>query len=257
MGENIIKPLVELCTKTYQAHKLDILFGLGLSSIVAGYPACVKATVKAVRRVDLAEADKGEELTKKEIVQEVYPYYFEPLFLAAMGLGLIFKVDNAKSAEIIGLHSLYKVADDKLEKLEKAKDEVLSKAKKEQIEENVVKQTLDPYMADISVLPQAAGGHVLTYDDMTGMIFYSDQLTIKNAAVKFNEELLQDEIYKPYSDFYSLLNIDNNIEATKRLGFNLDRLLSIDIRSINVNGVPMLRIVHQRKPVIISDYGTF
>ena len=174
-----------------------------------------------------------------------------------MGLGLIFKVDNAKSAEIIGLHSLYKVADDKLEKLEKAKDEVLSKAKKEQIEENVVKQTLDPYMADISVLPQAAGGHVLTYDDMTGMIFYSDQLTIKNAAVKFNEELLQDEIYKPYSDFYSLLNIDNNIEATKRLGFNLDRLLSIDIRSINVNGVPMLRIVHQRKPVIISDYGTF
>lgn len=254
MTESLAGLIFKVAVKELKAHKIDILFGMGVSSVIASYPATVKATVKAVRKVDSVEKNRGKSLTRKEVIEEVYPYYFDPLIKAGGGLGAMCFVEQKLAAALFTSNEAIKLLNDRNETFKEATEQTLSKQKKKEVDDAIIARDLNSYMDNFQIIPQGKGGHVLTYDELFGLIFYSDQLAIETAELEFNRELINGEMTLPYSYFLNLLDLDAP-RASEKIGFDIDRPLNISVGSTKINNIPMLKITHLNAPRIIQSYG--
>lgn len=254
MTDSLIGLAIKVAVKSLKAHRMDILFGMGIGSVVASYPATVRATIKAVRKVDLAKENLGRPLTRKEIVEEVYPYYFDPLVKAGGGLGAICFIEQKLAAALFTSNEAIKLLSDRNETFKEATEETLSKQKKKELEDAIIRKDLEPYMDNFQVVPQGKGGHVLVQDELLGVVFYSDHLAIEEAELQFNRELINGEMSLPYSHFFNLLDLKAP-KASDKFGFDIDRPLSISIGSTKINGIPLLKIIHLNAPKIVQSYG--
>lgn len=194
-------------------NSATILTCVGAAGVIATTVTAVKATPKAVLLLEAAKKEKGEELTKLEVVKAAGPAYVPTVLLGAGTIACIFGANVLNKHGQASLMSAYALVDSsykdyrkKLEELygSEAGNEIRAGIAKDKYEENPVKLQDDH--------------HQLYFDDYSGRYFEADPATVQRAEYEINRTLMLDDgVY--LDQWYELLDMEP-LEHGRDFGWN-------------------------------------
>lgn len=165
--------------------------------------------------------DKNEHLTEeeyvkaskditKETVRKLAPKVAPIAACTALTVGLTIgsvTVSEHKIADLtrlVGLQEIYNR--EIIEKTKEVVGEDKAREIRDKVDEDRTKEALnDQQLLDTVV--QAKGGHDLFYDPYTGMMFYSDLNTVREAFNDVNDEIIARYSWYPYAEVFKNLDL--------------------------------------------------
>lgn len=189
-----------------------ILTSVGAVGVVATSVMAVKATPKALMLIENAAEEKGEDLTKLEIVQVAGPAYIPSFALGVATITCIFSANVLNKRQQAAITSAYGLLSTSYHEYRDKVKELYGADADSQVKEEIAK---DKY--DENEVPKSDGKQ-LFYDDYSGRYFESTMEDVLNAEYYINRDLsLRD--YATINEFYEYLNIDP-IESGDELGWS-------------------------------------
>lgn len=189
-----------------------ILTSVGGVGVVVTSVMAVKATPKALALVENAEKEKGENLTKFEIVQVAGPAYIPSVMVGVATITCIFGANVFNKRQQAAITSAYGLLSTSYHEYRGKVKELFGADADAQVKEEIAK---DKY--DENEVPKTDGKQ-LFYDDYSGRYFESTMENVLNAEYYINRDLsLRD--YATINEFYEYLDIEP-IESGDDLGWS-------------------------------------
>ena len=229
-------------------HSPEILVGIGIAGGITSVFLTTKATVKAVRLVDAAEAKKGEKLTKKEIVKTCWKCYIPTVITTAISTACLVGGNKEHTKRNAALATAYQLSESALSKYSEKVIETIGERKEEAIRASINKDKLDQNPVENSKVIITGKGDTLCCDILFGNYFESDIDKIKRAVAEINYSLIRDG-YASLNDFYDELGIDH-MNIGDDLGWGIDiGKLEVDFGSqIASDGRPCITLEYSVAP---------
>lgn len=232
-----VKQLMKQGKQLAKKNSPTILTAVGLAGMATSTVLAVKATPKALELIDQAEYDKGEELTKTEVVKAAWKPYLPAIGLTVFSMGCIIGANSIHMRRSAVLASAYKLSQTALHEFKDKTLEVVGEKKTKEIKNAVSKEQVRKNPVNQSEVIITSKGEQLCYEPISGRYFKSDIDKIKSAVVDANMHMLNNE-YISLNEFYGLLGL-----------------------SYTKNGYDLGWIIHKGKievdfGAIISDDGT-
>ena len=127
----------------FKKHGTTILTSIGVSGVVATAVTAVKSTPKAMRLLDKAKAEKGAELTKKEIVKTAGPVYIPTVIVGATTIACIIGAQKINQAQIAALASAYTLLDNSYKEYRDKVKELLGDETDAEIKNEIAKDKFE------------------------------------------------------------------------------------------------------------------
>ena len=189
-----------------------ILTGIGGVGVVATSIMAVKATPKALKLLEAAKEEKGEELTKLEIVRTAGPVYIPAIATCAATLACIFSAQVLNKRQQTAITGAYALLDNSYKNYKKKVAELYGEEGDKKVKEEIAKDDYEE--SDI----QVADDKELFYDFFSGRYFESTSRAVREAEYMLNRTLSIDS-YVSLNDFYDLLKIPH-IDGGDELGWS-------------------------------------
>lgn len=193
-----------------------ILTCVGAVGVVATSVMAVKATPKALSLLEDAKEEKGEELSKWEVVKVAGPSYIPAIITGAGTIACIFGSNIISKHQQATLMSAYALLDNSYKEYKKKVDEVYGEEAGKTVRAEIAK---DKYTGDEVVLDD---GKELFYDFFSGRYFEATKEDVLKAEYETNRKL-----YVEYSvglnDFYELLGLEP-LEEYEDLGWSCGQI---------------------------------
>lgn len=189
-----------------------ILTCLGGAGVVATAVMAVKATPKAMRAIDIAQDEKGEELTKLEVIKVAGPAYIPSILTGTTTLACIFGANILNKREQAALMSAYAFLDNSYKEYKKKVEELYGEDGVSHIREELAKDKYED--ADISVEDELE----LFYDEFSERYFQSTKYKVQRAMYEINRTI-QMGGGVTLNDFYEHLGVDP-VEYGELLGWS-------------------------------------
>lgn len=189
-----------------------ILTIVGGTGAVVTTVMAVKATPKALDRLDQAKEEKGDDLTTLEKVQVAGPVYIPSVMIGTGSLVCVFGANflNKRSQAVIT--SAYMFLDGSYKEYKSKVAELYGENANAKVVEEIAK---DKYNAD--GFPINENEH-LFYDSYSGQYFISTLSKVRWAEYQLNRDLSMRE-YATLNEFYEYLEIDT-LESGDELGWS-------------------------------------
>ena len=195
-----------------------ILTCVGAVGVVGTAVAAVKATPKALRLLEQAETEKGEKLTKFEVVRVAGPAYIPAAVIGGSTIACIVGANVLNKRTQAGLMSAYALLDSSYKEYknkvidlygEEGNKKVIAEIAKDKYEENEVE--IDP-------------DKQLFYDDFSGRYFNSSFSEVQRAEYLLTRDLtMQDFIC--LSSFYDYLGLEP-IDGGDEIGWSTTEMMA-------------------------------
>ena len=178
-----------------------ILTCVGAVGTVATSVMAVKATPKALYLLEQAEKEKGDKLTKLEVVKTAAPTYIPSVLMGATTIACIFGANVLNKRNQAALMSAYALLDNSYKEYKNKVKELYGEDADGRVREEVAKDKYEN--ADISL----DTGQQLFYDDFSGRYYESTMENVINAEYRLNEMFAYDfGVF--LNEYYNLLGID-------------------------------------------------
>lgn len=204
---------------------LTVLGGIG---VIATAVLAAKASPKAAALIESKEEDKGEELTKWEVVKTATPAYIPAIVTGMSTIACIFGANILNKHQQASLASAYALIDnsykaykDKLKELygEEAHNNIVDAIMVEKAEEmRVCNYNLISY-CDLSV-EDGTSEPRLFYDEYSNRFFESTIERVMNAEYHFNRNFVL-RGYAFLNEFYEFLGIEKT-DFGDKVGWAVD-----------------------------------
>lgn len=159
---------------------LTVIGGVG---VVATTIMAVKATPKAVELLEQAKQDKGDELTKLEIVKVAGPVYIPTIITGASTIACIFGANKLNKRQQASLMSAYALLDSSYKDHKRKVTELYGEDANHQVSAEIAKEK---YAEEgISTRPDK----ILFYDDYSGRYFESTMEDVIKAQYAINRAI--------------------------------------------------------------------
>ena len=213
-----------------------ILTGVGAVGVVGTAVLAVKATPKAMALLEKAEEQKGEKLTKFEVVRVAGPAYIPAVVTGASTIACIFGANALNKKQQAALMSAYAMVDSSYKEYKKKVEELYGEGTNQQVVAEIAKDKYNEN--DISV----DYGKSLFYDEFSGRYFEAATADVIRAEYKLNERISK---YGgvALNEFYELLDIEP-VDYGEFLGWSSGGLMEMYWES-------WLDFVHEK--VIMDD----
>lgn len=186
-------------------NSATILTCVGAAGVVATAVTAVKATPKAVRLLEQAKEEKGEELTKLETVKIAGPAYVPSVIIGAGTLACIFGANVLNQRGQASLMSAYALVDGAYKDYRKKVNEIYGEEAGAQIIGELAKDTYEETYEDKPV--ELEDGKRLYYDYYSKRYFEARPYDVQRAEYEINRTLMMDDgVY--LNEWYSLLNLE-------------------------------------------------
>lgn len=196
----------------FKRNGSTIMTCVGGVGVIATTVMAVKATPKALQRLEEAKDEKGEDLTVLEKVQVAGPVYIPSVVVGVSTLACIFGANMLNKRQQAGLMSAYALLDSSYKEYKNKVVELYGKEGHSKVREEIAKDKYEE--SDISV----KGDTQLFYDEFSGRYFESTMERVLAAEYELNHIMSQDcGVY--LNEFYELLGIDT-IEYGDYLGWS-------------------------------------
>lgn len=184
----------------FKKNSATILTCMGSAGVIATAVAAVKATPKALRRLEAAETAKGADLTTREIIQVAGPAYIPSVLIGAGTIVCIFGANILNKRQQAALMSAYALLDRSYKDYKHKVEELLGPDGVKEINAEIAK---DKYKdADITV----SNGKELFYDMFSQRYFESTMEDVQRAANTVNRNIVT-KGYSFLNDFYKEIGI--------------------------------------------------
>lgn len=188
--------------KFLKKNSPTILTCLGAAGVIATTVTAVKATPKAVMLLDDAKKEKGEDLTKFEVVKIAGPAYIPTVVLGVSTLACIFGANVLNQRGQASLMSAYALLDRSYKDYRKKVDEIYGEEAGSQVRAGIAK---DKY--EDCPIKTVEDGHRLYYDFYSGRYFEASPSFVKTAEYELNRKLMMDDCAY-LNEWYYLLDLD-------------------------------------------------
>lgn len=183
----------------FRSNGSTILTWIGAAGVVATTVLAVKATPKAIRLVEKAQEEKGDELTNKEVVLTVGPAYIPAVVVGVSTITCIFGANVLNKRQQAALTSAYALLNSTYKEYRNKVTEMLGEEANDEIDAELAKDKI----VDID----DANKEQLFYDVFSDRYFESTLFKVQQAEYYLNRDLvMQDWAY--LNDFYGYLEID-------------------------------------------------
>lgn len=200
--------------KFVKRNGATILTCVGGVGVVATSVLAVKATPKAMRLLEQAELEKGEKLTKYEIVKVAAPSYIPAIVVGASTITCIFGANVLNKRQQAALASAYALLDTSYKEYKKKLGELHGEDADAKIREELAK---DKYKED-DVPEEEDDGKTLFYDQYSERYFRATNETVLRAEYEINK-ILSEDCYASLNELYELLEIEP-VELGDRVGWS-------------------------------------
>lgn len=182
-------------------NSASILTCVGAAGVIATTVTAVKATPKALTLLEQAKEEKGEELTKLEVVKVAGPAYIPSVVLGVSTLACIFGANVLNKRGQASLMSAYALVDSSYKDYRKKVDELYGEEAGGQVRAGIAKDKYE----DIDI--ELNDGRLLYYDFYSGQYFEATPAEVKNAEYELNRKLMMDDcVY--LNEWYHLLDLE-------------------------------------------------
>lgn len=237
--------LDQMVQKTKREAKKNspvILTAVGLTGMVTSTVLAVKATPLALDLIREAEFEKGEELTKKEIIKATWKPYMPAVGTAVFSMACIIGANSIHMRRSAALATAYKLSQSALHEFKDKAIEVVGEEKVSEIKQKISQDKVDKDPVSKTEVIITDKGKTLVYDTISGRYFESSVEEIKKVVNELNRDMLSD-MYISLNQFYSAVGLPNT-KTGYDLGWQCDKgLIEVDFgATIADDGRPCITI---------------
>ena len=178
-----------------------ILTCIGAVGVVATSILAVKATPKALDLIKKAEEEKGEDLTKTEVVKVAGPAYIPAVVTGVTTIACIFGANTLNKRQQASLMSAYALLDNSYKDYRGKVKDLYGEESDEEVIEEIAK---DKYQEETFI--DEDDGKKLFYDSFSGRYFRSTIEKVQQAEYELNRDLSMRD-YATLNEFYDYLDL--------------------------------------------------
>lgn len=189
----------------FKRNSSTILTCVGAVGVVATSVMAVKATPKAMRLLEAAKEEKGQELSKTEKVKVAGPTYIPTIVTGAATIACIFSAQILNKRQQAALTSAYALLNQSYKEYKNKVDELYGEEAGEKVRAEIAKDKLEE--VDIEV----HDGKQLFYDFFSGRYFESTLEHVQWAEYEINRSVA---VYGGASvnEFYDYVGLEERPE---------------------------------------------
>lgn len=237
-------------------HEPEILITMGLSGLIFATAWGIKATVKAVRRIDILKEDTNRSIIpKKEVLKEVWKLYIPVVVATAVSIPCIIASSNVYSRRNMALAAAYTLSETALTEYKEKTKELIGEKKEKEITELISKDQVSNKPSTNVIL--TGNGDSLFYDPASGRYFRSSWNKILKAANEINARALTDPFgTTTLSEWYHSIGLDDT-DISNTMGWSImdgkDGLIDISLNStITPEDEPCGAIYYNTQPKLLK-----
>lgn len=223
----------KLCGKSerYLKHNSStILTLLGAVGVIGTTVLAVKATPKAMKLLEEAKKEKGEELTKLEVVKVAGPAYIPSVVVGTTTVACIFSANVLNKRHQAAITSAYALVDQSYKTYKTKLKELYGEEADIQIREAIARDKLERneevagYVPGCGSLTTQDGETYLFYEEYLGEYFEATIEAVQNAEYHLNRNFSM-RGYATLEEFYEFLGVKNPARFCNALGWDCSRLI--------------------------------
>ena len=250
MNKQSLAKFVQSTKMTLSKHSPEILTGIGITGMLTTTVLAVQATPKALRLIEDAQDEKGEELTVPETVKVCWKCYIPSAVSGTFSIACLIGASSVNARRNAALATAYKLSETAFTEYREKVVETIGEKKEKTVREKVDKKHIEKNPVSKNEVIVTKKGDTLCYDTISSRYFKSDIDKIKRVVNELNKEMLQDMSgCISVNELYDELGLDHTIVGDE-LGWNLDGgLIDIDFTShIADDGTPCLVLNYYPAP---------
>ena len=193
--------------KKASQHIPEICVGLGLGGMFTSVVLAVKATPKAMEKIETIEEELDREPTKLEKVTAAAPCYIPTAIAFATSTGMIVFGTHKLIKYNTALAAAYKVSKDALSDYKEQTEKILGERNRQKVDTAFADKYMAEHPIDEGAIIDTGMGTTLFCDYSSGRYFYHDIQKLKAAINEINRELLR-EWRMTYNEAYAYLGLD-------------------------------------------------
>ena len=209
-GNQVLGKLFSQSKQCINKNSTTILACIGAIGVIATTVTAVKATPKAMELLNKAESEKGEELTKMEVIATAGPAYIPSLVIGASTIACIFGINVLNKRQQASLVSAYALADSTYKEYRGKVKELLGEETDNRIRDAIAKDKRDEevtgYVPGLGSLP-LSGEKLLFYDEYRKSYFEATMQEVLNAEYHLNRNFTM-RGNASLNEFYSFLGLE-------------------------------------------------
>lgn len=215
-----------------------ILLVLGVAGMIFSTVLAVKETPKAIENIKEKEEEKGEELTKTEVVKETWKCYIPAAVTMTVATVCIVGSHSIMNKRIVAVATAYGLSDTAFQLYRKNAIDILGEKKETEIADKAVGDRMKDISEEDIFL--TGKGETICFDVISGRYFKSNIEDIRRAVNDLNQRMIGGENYISLNELYYALGLSELRYIGDQLGWHVSNEL-IDIRfssQLTDNGVP-------------------
>lgn len=202
-------------------HSPEILTGIGIAGMVSTTILAVKATPKALKRIEAEKQElQTDKLTPVETVKAAWKFYIPAAVTGTASIACLIGASSVNARRNAALATAYKLSETALTEYRDKVVETIGEKKERTVREKIDKDHLDQNPVNMNKVIVTGKGQTLCYDHISGRYFYSDIDLIKRAINELNRQITIN-MYMSLNEFYDELNLEH-IGIGYDLGWNID-----------------------------------
>lgn len=246
---NIASILRSVRTTTVK-HSPEILTGLGIVGMAATVIMAVRATPKALRKIEEERSEQRvEKLEPVEVVKATWKCYIPAAVTGVVSVACIVGASSVNVRRNAALVAAYKLSETALADYKEKVTEAVGVRKEQNIREKVAQKQIEKTPVDTKEVIITEKGNTLFLDPLSGRYFRSDIEQVRKAANDLN-----DQIFNGFSgtvtlnDFYEEIGLESN-EIGNLMGWNSSNRINLHIvPGMAKNDEPCLVVEHHNPP---------
>lgn len=231
----------------------EILTGIGIAGMITTTVLAVKATPKALERIELAKQEQEKTKLKPiETIKVTWKCYIPATVTGVASVACLIGASSVSARRNAALATAYKLSEAALTEYRDKVVETIGEKKEQLIKDEIDKDRLEKNPVSRNEVIVTESGNTLCYDHWSKRYFYSDINSIRKAQNDLNEQMLHDISGSvSLNDFYYELGLSSLEPIGDDMGWNTDKgLISIRLGScISDDGRPCIVVDHDNPPI--------
>lgn len=246
MSKSKMAQLMRVAKTSITKHSPEILTGIGIAGMITTTVLAVKATPKAIRLIEEAKEEKGEDLTKTETVKTCWKAYIPAAATCVASTACLIGASSVSIRRNAMLATAYKLSETAFSEYKEKVVETIGDEKEKIVREKVSEERIKKNPITKNEIIMTDYGDTQFYETLSGRYFKSNIEQIKKVVNYLNKDMLQDMFGTiSLNEFYDELELER-IDLGDELGWRVDKgLIEIDFTS---------KIADNGKPCIVLDY---
>lgn len=230
-------------------HSPEILMGIGLGGMFTTAVLVGTATPKAMKQIEEATDEKGEDLTPVEIVKAAWKPYVPAAITFALSTGCIIGGNRVSAKRNALIATAYQISTTALNEYQDKVVDIVGEEKAKEIRDKVAEDKTKKAEFEPTRVIVAGSGDVLIWEPLSNRYFRSTVNRVEKAMNEMNGRMIDGmEMYVSHNTFLNELKLPNWIMGDD-IGWSVNKRIDLMFEpKISDDGEPCLAIAYLQPP---------